>query len=577
VKPPRREGRAAAHTTRRVLGLLALVLPIALRGASAAPGGPGAGTTPPPRLVLVISIDQLRADRLSPELPGGLGRLAREGRLFADAAHDHSDTETCPGHAVMLTGAQPGAAGVPSNEWVDRTTGRSHYCVEDAGPQGQILGAPATEGGPGAPVVGRSPRFLRASALGDWMKQADPRAKVFSVSAKDRAAITLGGLHPDGVYWLDRGAVLGFTTSRYYRPELPSWVGAWHGADPFGSGWLASVPPSWEHATGEPPNGARPDDFPGESTQFSRTSPHPLRAADVKGTLERVYFSPWLDALTLSFARTLIEQEQLGTDDVTDLLAVSLSATDLVGHAYGPGSQEARDALLRLDLALGELLDFAAARVGRDRLLVALTADHGVLELPEALEATGADECPVGGGRVATAALREGLGKELAAKLGAAPEGAPWIVDSGFALTLGRAAAKARGVPLERVASAASAWLAKQPGVARVWTAAEIEAGRGPEPFAHLYAHSYDPEKSGDLVIQPARDCLFSPYPTGTSHGTPYLYDRAVPLVLQGPAVEPGVVRGRAAPVDLGPTLAALLGVPVPPGRDGRSLLPVSR
>ena len=523
--------------------------------------------SPPPRLVLVISVDQLRADRLDPRLPGGLGRLAREGRVFADAAHAHSDTETCPGHAVLLTGRHPGPAGVPANDWIDRASGRSRYCVEDDGPEGAVLGAPASA--PGEVPTGRSPRLLRVDAFGDWLRAARPGARVFTVSGKDRSAIAMGGRRPDAAYWLDLGA-LGFTTSAWYRDALPDWVRAWHGEN---GAWLAQVPERWEHATGAPANGARPDPSAGEATLHSATSPHPVRDADLRRFVDRLRFTPFLDDLTLDFALTLFEEEGLGRDETVDLLAIGLSATDYVGHLYGPGSQEARDALLRLDAALGRFLEIVDARVGPGRTLVVLSADHGVLELPEWLSATGTGECPLPGGRGDGRAVLGAAAAALAKRFGAPP--APhtsWLLSSGYALTVNRAAAEARRIPPERIVAVAREALAAQPGVARVWTAAEIEGGGGPEPFATLYRHSFDPERSGDLVVQPVGTCLLSERPQGTTHGSPYLYDRAVPVVFAGPGVAPGVVRGQVAPVDIAPTLAQALGIPAPPALDGRPL-----
>lgn len=528
-----------------------------------------------PRLVVLISIDQLRADRVTPALPGGLGRLLREGRVFADAAHAHADTETCPGHAVMLTGVHPGRAGIPSNDWIERDSGRLVYCVEDSAPDASVIGAPETpreaSRPPATGVTGRSPRSLRVDSLGDWMKARWPKARVFAVSAKDRAAITLGGQHPDAAYWLDRGA-LGFTTSRWYRDALPAWVARWHG-DGEGQGrFLAPVPELWEHETGAHPNGARRDDTHGEAPQWSRTTGHPVRGADRRATLERVLYSPWLDTLTLDFARTLLDAELLGRDDVPDLLAVSLSATDLIGHLYGPGSQEARDALQRLDRDLASFLDHVERVVGKSRLVVALSADHGVLELPEWLHETGNSACPLPGGRQLAAPLREALASALATSLGAPPEGSSWMIDAGLSLTVSRALASSRGVDTSRVVDAARAFFVTHRGVLRTWTPEEIAIERERDPIGRLRAHSFDPERSGDLMVETRPDCLFTPWPFGTSHGSPWLYDRAVPLVLRGRGVVPGVVRGRAAPVDLAPTLAGLLGLSPPEGLDGHGL-----
>ena len=563
----RRTPRAALRRVLLRVARVAACAAVLLAAPRVTPAASAAAS--PPRVVLVLSIDQLRADRLDPSLPGGLGRIAREGRVFADAAHAHAGTETCPGHAAILTGHHPGPAGIPLNDFIDRESGRSIYCVADDAPDARTLG-PAGDAG-----EGRSPRRMRVSALGDWMKASDSSARVFAVSGKDRAAITLAGQHPDGVYWAEARPPGGFTTSRYYRAAMPQWAKRWYGKEAEEGAFLADVPARWEHPGGVPPNGARIDDTPWEASRFSRVSGHPLRSDDRKQLLDQIAFSPWLDTMTLDFARALVDGEKIGQGGGTDLLAVSLSATDTVGHLYGPGSQEARDALRRLDADLGRFLSAVEKRAGKGRLLVVLTSDHGVLELPEVLAQTGASECPVPGGRIDAKAL----GKRLEAAVADAVEPAgspahdePWLRHASLELTVNRQLAAARGVAVERVIDAAKQFLSTQPGVERVWTPDEIARGEGPVPFAALYRNSFDAERSGDLVIQTAPTCELSPYPSGTSHGTPYLYDRAVPLVFYGPGISPGVVRGRAAPVDIAPTIARQIGVPAPPGLDGQAL-----
>jgi len=515
----------------------------------------------PPRLVLLLVVDQLRADRLDPALPGGLGRLAREGRWYVDAVVGHAHTETCPGHVAAASGRHPGPVGVPGNQYVDARSGKLVYCVEDEAPDARVHGA----------SHGRSPRAIAATALGDWLEQADPRTRVFSVSAKDRSAIGMGGQHPDAAYWLERQEARGFTTSAYYRPDLPAWVRSFNG-EGGAAGFLAGLPPTWEHPTGSPPNGARPDAYAGEIGQLSGTSPHPLAGGDASVTLEQLFVSPFLDDVTLDFARTLVENEDLGRGEQADLLALSLSATDLVGHYYGPESQEARDALVRLDAALGRFLSFLERRVGRGRLLVALTSDHGVLPLPEWLEETGRGTCPVRGGRVDPRGLGAALESILDATFGADTAGkGPWLHHADYRVTVSRERAQAAGVTPQQVVERAREMLEAQPVVERVWTAEEITAGSGPEPFATLYRNSHHPERGGDLVVQPRRDCLIAGY-AGTSHGTPYLDDSAIPLVFFGPGVQPGRVRGRAGLVDLAPSVAAHLGLALPLGLDGRAL-----
>ncbi len=538
-----------------------VALALLASGTAGGDGGTDESVTPTPRLVLVLVVDQLRRDRLDPALPGGLGRLAREGRVFADALVDHAHTETCPGHVTILTGVHPGRAGVPGNQFVDRETGRVVYCVED--PEGRH------------PVIGgtdlRSPGLVRVDALGDWLRRARPEARVFAVSAKDRAAVLLGGRHPDGAYWIDSRRTGGFTTSRYYRRDLPGWVRAFNGQDGATGGFLARLPGSWVHPSSAA--GARADDFPGESPRHGATSPHPLADADPLTAVSRLLASPFVDSVTLDFSLELLRREGLGADGVPDLLAISLSATDRVGHLYGPDSQEALDNLHRVDRALGRFLDAVEREVGREGLVVVLTSDHGVMPLPEWLAATGAGACPVPGGRIDARRLLLDLDAALHRELD--PPGAPdgrWLAVAGYRFTVNRRRASSLGVPVPAVVDAARRWLEAVPAVQKVWTPEEVAARGDREPLARLYRNSWDPERGGDFEVQVLPTCLLSPFPFGTSHGTPWAYDREVPLVFRGPGIRAGRVRGAARPVDVAPTLAGLLGLPVPPGLDGRPL-----
>lgn len=518
-----------------------------------------------PTLVLVFAVDQLRADRLDARKPGGLGRLARSGRVFTDASLEHAFTDTCPGHATMLTGRQPAAAGITGNTVVDRGRMEVRYCVADPSSAGGILAGSRRQDA----AAGRSPRALGATTLGDWLRAERPNARVYSVSAKDRSAIILGGKHPNAAFWLDREGAGGMTTSRYYMARLPAWMSFWRV-----EGVLGPVPAVWEHPSGDPPNGARPDAYAGEVTRWSLTSPHPVKPeGDTPGSLGAFVVSPFLDHRTLDFARELVLQENLGGRGEIDLLAIGLSGTDFIGHYYGPWSQESRDALLRLDADLGRFLDFLDERLGPGRVLAVLTADHGVLPLPEWLEEQGGS-CPVAGGRVDPAPLDEGLAAHLDGVFGPAPApgGPGWMLRDGFEIHLRPERVAQTGVGLARVVEVADEWLEQQPGVARVWRGSEIDAGRGSEPMLGRYRASRIPGEGGDLVVEPAYGCLFSPWPAGTSHGSPHDYDRNVPLVFFGPGVEPGRVAGRAAPVDIAPTLAAVLGLDVPQGLDGQAL-----
>jgi hypothetical protein len=535
---------------------------LAAPGLAVEPVGPGEAT-PPPALVVLIAVDQLRRDRLTDELPGGLGRLVRDGRVYVEGVLDHSSTETCPGHATMLSGRHPGALGVPGNSYIARETGERVYCVEDRADDATVLGG--NVGDEWEPSTGRSPRSLRGGGLGGWMKEAWPGTRVFSVSGKDRAAIAMVGRDADVAWWVARKRG-GFTTSRYYRDTLPDWVAAWNAAS------LSEIPATWTHA----PEGtaragvSRADDFAGESDERSRTSPHPLNAGDAEERSANLWQSPYLDALTFDFARRLVENEDLGGGVYPDLLAISASATDTVGHGYGPDSAEARDALARLDLAVGTFVDFLDARLGPNRVVIALTADHGVLALPEWLAATGDSECPVEGGRQGLLGLSARLLLEMHFELSPFSWPGSWLDVSGQ-LMVNRARARAQDVPVERAIAVAERWLEEQPVIREVWTQEEIRGGVG--PMATLYQNSLDPERSGDLAIELEPGCLIDFQGAGTTHGSPHEYDRAVPIVFYGPGVVPGRVPGPAATVDIGPTLAGLIGLAPPDGLDGRDLL----
>jgi arylsulfatase A-like enzyme len=263
----------------------------------------------------------------------------------------------------------------------------------------------------------------------------------------------------------------------------------------------------------------------------------------------------------------------LGGGPQADLLALGLSATDVVGHFYGPESWESRDSLARLDAALGHFLSFLETRLGVGQLLVVVSADHGVLPIPEWLQETGRSHCPLPGGRLPEKQLFEGLAEHLDTRFGGPRKGdAAWFAAESDRLTLNRRRAARAGVSAEALLAAAREHLESVEGVVRVWARDEVLAGGGLEPFATLYRNSWDPRIGGDLAIQVEEDCLLSDGRLATSHGSPYEYDRRVPLVFFGPGVEPGRVGGDAATVDVAPTLAHLLGIEAPADLDGRVL-----
>lgn len=326
-----------------------------------------------PKLVVVISVDQLSAELMQtfgPELRGGLARLRREGVFFTEAYHDHGFTETGPGHSVLLSGRFPAHTGIIENRWLDRATGKLAYCVDD--PAAKALHAPNQPSSSNA-------RFL-GDALGDWLQAQVPGSRVFAVSGKDRAAILMAGRRPTAVYWFTGAA--GFTSSTAYGERLPDWLLRYDRdlAERLATdSWLWTKDPgtpegrvgSWTFGTQILRNGALPRLIQGAGMPLD------------KGFEGRFRRSPFLDAVTLEAAEALLDSERVGRGPATDLLALSFSATDYIGHSYGLLGTEMRDQIHRLDRVLGRLLDRLQRR--HPGAWVVLSSDHGGLDLPEVL------------------------------------------------------------------------------------------------------------------------------------------------------------------------------------------------
>ncbi len=346
--------------------LLAWLLTAGGPGTTAAqrPVGPPASR---PRLVVVIAVDQLRADYIDRFRtsfgPAGFNLFLEHGARFVTARYQHAITETCPGHAVMLTGSYGMVNGIVANDWYDARAKRAMYCAEDT-----------TVTLVGAREAGRSPRNLIAGTVGDMLRtQTAGRGRVITVSGKDRSAIMLGGKRADAAYWPVESA---FVTSTYYRPDLPAWVRAFNASRPVaryvGRRWDRALPAAAYAAMGA-------DDvrYERDVAGLGRTFPHPIASA------QAVDYTPFSDEIVADFAMRAVTAESLGRDTVPDLLGIGFSATDRVGHTFGPNSHEIMDDVVRLDRTLARLFDFLNREVGLDNVLLVLTADHGVAPFPE--------------------------------------------------------------------------------------------------------------------------------------------------------------------------------------------------
>jgi hypothetical protein len=515
-----------------VVAALAVSLPQAPRAQARASAAPAI------RLVLLVAVDQFRADyltRFASEYTAGLARLTRRGANFRQAYLDHYPTVTAVGHATMLTGAYPGVSGIIGNDWFDRDGGASVTSVVDASTQ--LVGGQGT---------GASPRRLLVSTVGDELKSAadhrppDQRPKVFGLSLKDRSAILSSGHRADGAYWAN-GRTGTFVTSTYYRAEPHPWVAAFNAmmpADRF-AGRL------WEFAGGPEGKG-----------RAMPATPGPQLYSAMAG-------SPFGNDFLKDFAIAALEHEKLGQRGVTDLLSVSFSSNDSVGHTHGPDSAEVRDISVKTDLVLGQLFERVDALVGLEHTLVIFTTDHGVAPVPEVQA-----ERRLPGGRLKGDELFGPITAALTAKYG---EGKWILATAGSSPYLNHALMAEKGLDPAEVRRVAATAALGAPRVSRVYTREQLLAGQvTPDVIGRRIAKSYHQQRSGDLEI------LLDPYwlrsSAGTTHGTPYPYDAHIPLILMGPGITAGSYAATVALNDVAPTVAVLLGIAPPGGATGRAL-----
>ena len=488
---------------------------------------------PRPKLVVVITVDQLRPDyftRWKSQLTGGLGQLVNEGAVFTEGYQDHAVTETAPGHSTILSGMWPAHTGIIRN---------SEGVQDSLSP---LLGTT----GPGA-----SPRRFRGTTLVDWLKAVDPTTRALSVSRKDRGAILPIGHAKEQVYWYQSGL---FTTSRYYADSLPSWVQAFNARRlPFKAAnttWSLLLPDSaYKEADNELwENGGAgvlfPHRLPLDSVQA---------AAAVAGV-------PAMDSLTLLFALDGFEALRLGRRG-TDILAVSLSTTDAVGHAFGPDSREIHDQVLRLDHYLAWFLKRLTDRVGRDNVVVVLTADHGVTSFPERTRAK------TGGAayRVSLDTLMTAVNRDLDRLAGAGGAPREWLqFETGMLFLRDNGRFAAIGVKTDSVLDALTARIQRIQGVGRVIKPADLSrADTASDPVARRWLHHLAPDAGVVLTVtlQPGSVWDIPNLPIAM-HGQPTDDDSHVPIILWGRGVRRGSYAERTNTVDIAPTLGALIGVP---------------
>jgi len=503
-----------------------------------------------PRLVVYISIDQMKAEYLEwykAEFTRGFRRFLTDGAVLRNGDLNYAPSETGPGHAALGTGAYPCHSGIVSNEWSDPTTGATDYCVEDS--------TASKVDGEGGFV---SPRNLRVSGLADWWKKNIHGSKVIGASLKDRAAILMSGQHPDCAFWYEKTSG-DMVTSGYYVNALPAWARAFNE-----SHWIdKNLPEAWTKLL---PDSVYtkygPDEFKGEAeTNGSTSFPHAFTPAKKRSQIST---SPYGDQMVLDFARAAVHAEKLGQRGVSDLLIVSLSCTDYIGHAYGGNSHEMIDQLIRLDVALGAFFDEAEQLVGKGSVLFVLSADHAALPLPEYLATV--QHLPARRVLVKTEIYPavDSLDASLRRALNVSK---PLIKSYAF---LDYAAARNAGVDSLALEQRVKTGLLAIDGIADVFFRRDIlNPANSGKRFPGYNQRGYFIPRGRDFLVVPREYYLFTSSKTGTSHGTAYAYDTRVPILFMGTGVTAGQFDGAAHTVDIAPTIARIMGLPIPQTVDG--------
>jgi predicted AlkP superfamily pyrophosphatase or phosphodiesterase len=516
----------------------------------------GQQSPPRPKLVLVLSIDQMRFDyltRFAPLYKGGMRTLAERGAVFSHASYRHAAAETGPGHSVLLTGRHPSHSGIVANEWWDSYLKKAVNVVDDP------IQLPL--GGEGRSA---SPANALGFTVGDVLKQKNPQSRTVGVSLKDRSAILMAGRRADAAYWYE-SAGGNFITSTYYMSQAPSWLLKWnsqHLADQYaGKAWtrLLADEKLYEKYAGA-------DAIEGEWDRKDIQFPHAIRG---KPPEVRYYDdfrrTPFADEVTLSVALEAMKTHQLGQDDHTDIFAVGFSATDVIGHTYGADSQEVMDQLLRLDRVLEKLFKEVDDTVGLKNTLVVLSADHGSLPLVENLQRAG-----IAARRASPQVLENAVQQAFARRF---PGVNGLIAYFATDIYLDLEVIARHKLDRTAVEETAISALMSTGLVEKVYTHSDLmSVADSADPYLTLFKNAFFQPRSPHLNVLVKKYVYLNSQVGGTGHGTAHEYDRHVPIVFMGEGIRPGTYETECGPEDIAPTIAHLLGLTYPREYDSRLL-----
>ena len=514
-----------------------------------------------PALVVGIVVDQMRQDYIMRYWDlfgeGGFKRLVKNGYSFANAHYDYFPTYTGAGHANISTGASPSVNGIVANDWYEKYTDTKVYCASD----------PTVKSVGGEGVAGQmSPRRMLSSTVGDQLKLgSNDQSKVFGVSLKDRGAILSAGHMANAAYWYD-GATGNFITSTYYMDELPKWVNSFNKRKL----WDKYLDQIWKPIIDMSKllKVSSPDDNPYENVakgMSKPTFPYDLKKLRKEYGPELITSVPWGNDIVLDFAQSLISEEKLGKQSATDLIFISLSTPDYMGHAYGPRAVEIADMYVRLDRALADFISKLESQVGNDNFLMFLTADHAAADNPKLLNDK---KMPAGlfSQNMVNIDLRGYLENAFGVDL--------IDVFKNMQIYLKDDVLAEKGLQKSVVTDSIIQFLQNKEGVLRVFPASMLAQYNITDDLMMKYQRGYFPQRCGDIYIVPQSGWLEMFWQTkGTTHGSPYSYDTHVPMLFYGKNVTSGNNFDYVSVSQIAPTLSALLGITPPSGSFAEPLI----
>ena len=546
----------------RICTILCFLL-LSFTSIAQAPKSIPSSTSSKPKLIVGIVIDQMRWDYINQfkshfTSQQGFMRFVNEGATCNNNFIPYVPTVTACGHAAVYTGSTPAIHGIAGNQWYDNYQQRTVYCVEDP-----TVVAVGVEGSPAGKM---SPVNVWTTTLGDEIKLANNfKSKVYGISIKDRGAIIPAGHSADGAFWYDSKSG-NFISSTYYGKNLPKWVTEFNGQHRvdslYAKGWNLSLAKSVYEANCDgdmnayesTPLGAEQKGFPYTLSQF------------IGKDYGKISSTPYGNNIVVEMAVKALVSEQLGKDDITDLLAISFSSPDYIGHSFGPNSWETLDGYIKLDAVIAQLFASLDQQVGKNNYTVFLTADHAVANIPDFSK-----KHKIPGGLISESGIKKELG-QLFLKQGLSDKLITAINE--YNIHFNHSLMDSLGISQDKMVQLVREYVEQKPGVLQVVEARKAATAALPEELRERIVNGYNPQRSGDLFIV-TKSGYMDGYATGTNHGVFYNYDAHIPLLWYGNGIKKGQVNSVNYMTDIAPTITTLLGIQMPSGAIGRPILEV--